>query len=345
MNSRLITARLIAFSMVVSQAQADEPPAIEATATASTSTEFNIRDRLEAHCIDGSVLKVHLLDAKIPLKTDYGIFEISSADIRRIEFANRIPDELSRQLKAAVGKLGNDDYHVREAATAQLLSMQQLAYPALLAAAQSEDLEVVHRAEQLVNLIRQATSEDDLELQEFDVIYTDKSQIAGTIQLDSLKVESVPIGQQQLKLEMLRRLQLAGEGEVNALPDPGNMTAYRNQVGKTLYFRVTGPPQGSRNGFVWGTDMYTLDSSLAMAASHAGLVRPGQTKVVGVTILGPQNSFTGSGRNGVGSGDFGPYPGAFRFKSGRPPTFANRAAAVPAQPPPMQVVPQFNFGR
>ena len=85
-----------------------------------------------------------------------------------------------------------------------------------------------------MNLIRQSTSEDDLELQEFDVIYTDKSQIAGTIQLASLKVESVPLGPQQLKLEMLRRLQLAGEGEVNALPDPGNLTAYRNQVGKTL---------------------------------------------------------------------------------------------------------------
>lgn len=344
MNWSIIAASLSAFSMLASQLQADEPTA-ESAAAASTSADFNVRDRLEAHCIDGSILKVRLLDAKIPLKTDYGIFEISSVDIRHIEFANRISDELARQLKAAVAKLGDDDYHVREAATAQLLSMQQLAYPALVAAAQSEDVEVVHRAEQLMNLIRQSASEDDLELQDFDVIYTDRSQIAGTIQLASLKVESVPLGQQQLKLEMLRRLQLAGEGEVNALPDPGNMTAYRNQVGKTLYFRVIGPPQGSRNGFVWGTDMYTLDSSLAMAAAHAGLVRPGQTEVIGATILGPQNSFSGSARNGVGSADFGPYPGAFRFKSGRTPTFANRAAATPPQAQPMQVVPQFNFNR
>jgi hypothetical protein len=345
MNSRFSAALLIALSMLVLQTQADEPTSVESTAGTSTSSEFNIRDRLEAHCIDGSVLKVRLLDAKVPLKTDYGIFDISSSDIRRIEFANRVPESLSRQLKAAVAKLGDDDYHVREAATAQLLSMQQLAYPALMAAAQSEDLEVVHRAEQLVNLIRQSASQDDLELQEFDVIYTDKSQIAGTIQLASLKVESVPLGEQQLKLEMLRRLQLAGEGEVNALPDPGNLFAYQNQIGKTLYFRVTGLPQGSQNGFVWGTDMYTLDSSLALAAAHAGLVRPGQTKLVGVTILGPQNSFSGSARNGVGSADFGPYPGAFRFKSGRPPTFTNRAAATPAPPQPMQVAPQFNFGR
>src|SRR5262249_37352243 len=187
------------------------------------------------------------------------------------------------------------------------------------------------------------TSEDDLELQEFDVIYTDKSQIAGTIQLQSLKVESVPLGREQLKLEMLRRLQLGGEIEVKALPDPGNLFPYRHTIGKTLYVLVTRAPAGSLNGFVWGTDMYTLDSSLAMAATHAGLVRPGQTKVVGVTILGPQNSFSGSSRNGVGSADFGQFPGAFRFKSGRPPTFANRAAAAPAQPQP--VPPQFTFGR
>ena len=73
--------------------------------------------------------------------------------------------------------------------------------------------------------------------------------------------------------------------------------------------RVTGAVQGS----LWGTDTYTLDSTLALAAVHAGVVRPGQNGVVKVTILAPQAAFQGSQRNGVTSSHYGNYPGAYKI--------------------------------
>jgi len=103
---------------------------------------------------------------------------------------------------------------------------------------------------------------------------------------------------------------------------------------------LTGYQPNMRGGYVWGTDVYTLDSTVCMAAMHAGLLQPGQSKVVGVTILGPQNTFSGSRRNNITSGDWSTFPGAFRFKTGR-------AAAMPAaraQNAPPVGAPQFNPG-
>jgi len=77
-----------------------------------------------------------------------------------------------------------------------------------------------------------------------------------------------------------------------------------------FFFRVTGAAEGS----LWGTDTYTLDSSLAVAAVHSGAVRPGQTGVVKVTILGPQPAFQGTVQSGVTSQDYGHYDGSYRVK-------------------------------
>src|SRR5690606_14627827 len=78
----------------------------------------------------------------------------------------------------------------------------------------------------------------------------------------------------------------AGGGGGSATPGgypqaPGNLTAYRGQVGQTLTFMVTGAASGS----VWGSGVYTDDSSVAAAAVHAGVVRVGETQPVEITIL------------------------------------------------------------
>jgi hypothetical protein len=77
--------------------------------------------------------------------------------------------------------------------------------------------------------------------------------------------------------------------------------------GTTYYFRVTGASDGS----VWGTDVYTGDSSLALAAVHAGAVKPGETAVVRVTVMRPLSHYQGSVRNGVTSHDYGRYGTAY----------------------------------
>ncbi len=95
----------------------------------------------------------------------------------------------------------------------------------------------------------------------------------------------------------------------NVLPDPGNLAAYRDQVGVTLSFSVVGTTSGS----VWGSGPYTDDSSLAAAAVHAGILAAGQSGTVTVQLTGPQASFAGSAMNGVNSSNYGSWGGSYVF--------------------------------
>jgi hypothetical protein len=88
---------------------------------------------------------------------------------------------------------------------------------------------------------------------------------------------------------------------------PPTMLDHAHPVGATFYFRVVGATEGP----LWGTDVYTGDSSLAIASVHAGLVKPGETAIVRVAAVAPPPKFAGSVRNGVTSHDFGRYGSAF----------------------------------
>ena len=66
-------------------------------------------------------------------------------------------------------------------------------------------------------------------------------------------------------------------------------------------------------GSIWGTDVYTTDSKLAMAAVHAGVVKPGETGVVRLKILASPPSYAGSFRNGVRTSPYGVFGGAYQI--------------------------------
>lgn len=89
----------------------------------------------------------------------------------------------------------------------------------------------------------------------------------------------------------------AKQTEVITLPDPGTLTTYRSEVGRVLYFDVT----GTTNRSIFGTDIYTHDSYLSSAAVHAGVLKEHETGIVKVTILPVHSEFKGTGRNGVSS--------------------------------------------
>ncbi len=92
---------------------------------------------------------------------------------------------------------------------------------------------------------------------------------------------------------------------------PATMIDLCDPVGATFYFRVCGASEGS----LWGTDVYTADSSLAAAAVHVGLLKPGETSIVKVTVVAPLAQYAGSLRHGVTSHDFGRYGGAYRLST------------------------------
>ncbi len=81
--------------------------------------------------------------------------------------------------------------------------------------------------------------------------------------------------------------------------------------GMSTAFLVT----GTTNGIVKGTGTYTIDSSLATAAVHAGILSPGQKGLVRVTLLPGQNSYPGSAKNGVTSVNSGASPSSYALES------------------------------
>jgi hypothetical protein len=267
---------------------------------------------IEAKFMDGSTLKLSLRDDAIEIVTPYGRLRVPTAEIRRLDFATRIPPDIAEQIDAWIADLGNPQFKVRETATAELAKLQDRAFHALVRAARHKDAEIAKRADDLVDRIRQEVPEERLEFRPHDVVVTAHSKFAGRIEGMSLKAITTQFGEVSLRLTDLRSLRSGPEAEpaaVNVLNDPGMLDGYQDRVGKTFAFRVTGELRGS----VWGSDTYTLDSKLAVAAVHAGLVKQGQTAVVRIKILPASPAFQGTTRNGVTSSAYGFYPGAYEF--------------------------------
>jgi len=77
-------------------------------------------------------------------------------------------------------------------------------------------------------------------------------------------------------------------------------------------FTVRCPP-GGRLSSVWGTDIYTDDSSICSAAVHAGRVSIQNGGEVTLRIQPGRESYAGTTRNGVGTGQYGRWDGSFIF--------------------------------
>jgi hypothetical protein len=110
---------------------------------------------------------------------------------------------------------------------------------------------------------------------------------------------------------------------------PANLVGYRNKVGQTFQFSVT----GATTGAIWGTDVYTDDSSVATAAVHAGVLAVGETKTVTLTLLPGQVSYTSSTRNGVKASAWGAWSGSYSFAGAGVVTGTSVASVRPALAP------------
>jgi len=80
------------------------------------------------------------------------------------------------------------------------------------------------------------------------------------------------------------------------------------EVGKTYKFKC---PAGGKENYVWGSDVYTADSSICTAAVHAGLITFERGGTVTIELRPGQSSYQGTSRNGVKSNQYGPYPRSF----------------------------------
>jgi hypothetical protein len=286
------------------QKAADDSPAKEAKSSGETP--------LEVRFTDNSVLKLILREERVEFSTMYGKLYIPAADIRRIDFGLRVPEETARRIDSAIADLGNPQFRRREQASAILLGLREKAYPAVLKATKNGDMEIASRADELIKKFRDTVPAELLQTREFDVLHTDNSRISGRIEAATLRATTTQFGDVTLKLADVFTLSAKGtEPEpdtTNVAAGPINMVQYQAEIGKTFTFRITGNVGGS----VWGTDLYTTDSTLASVAVHTGLLQSGQTGVIKVSVVPSPQVFVGSTRNGVSSAGYGQYPAAYR---------------------------------
>lgn len=92
---------------------------------------------------------------------------------------------------------------------------------------------------------------------------------------------------------------------------PRNLTAYRNQQGKSIMFWATGKSSGT----VWGgaDGVYTDDSILEKAAVHAGKLKVGESGIISVNILPGQSRYRGNAQNGISTQNYASWQGSFSF--------------------------------
>ncbi|WP_342374913.1 M57 family metalloprotease [Myxococcus stipitatus] len=96
-----------------------------------------------------------------------------------------------------------------------------------------------------------------------------------------------------------------------------NVPSYRGQNGT----RIQCSCAGATGGTVWGTDVYTDDSSVCDASIHAGAI-PASGGTVTLTIQPGQSSYTGSTRNGITTNAYGAWGGSFTVGGQTPPVSA-----------------------
>lgn len=272
----------------------------------------------EVRLTDNTRIMLTLLDDSVPITTPHGKLVIPLADIRKIEFGYRLPDDVLKQIDTAIAALASNDTRDKEAAGARLLKIGPRAYPAVVKAAKSANRDLVIAARQLLEKFQEAFPEDRLPRHDMDVVHTDDAKIAGRIEITGVRVLTPQFGERVLKLTDILSVRATNaepelEVAVNVQADPGSMSNFQGQVGKSYWFKVT----GNAGGTIYGSDLYTLDSQISTAAVHAGVLKNGETGIIKVTLVDGQNQYQATSRNGVTSNGWGQYHGSYKVSKQR----------------------------
>lgn len=102
-----------------------------------------------------------------------------------------------------------------------------------------------------------------------------------------------------------------GSDEVTPISWGTSVVSFRPEIGKTYKFLC--PPAGTA-GTVWGSDIYTADSSVCTAAVHAGKITLDQGGEVTIEIRPGRSIYGSTTRNGITSNPFGEFAQSMVFK-------------------------------
>lgn len=107
-----------------------------------------------------------------------------------------------------------------------------------------------------------------------------------------------------------------GGGDESALGSWDRTAApYRSRIGEQIEIECDSEGEP---GEVWGTNLYTDDSSICTAAVHQGLITFDDGGTVTIEIAEGADEYVGSEANGVTSRSYGSWGGSFEFPDAEP---------------------------
>jgi hypothetical protein len=187
-------------------------------------------NEVEVRFADGSALRMTILQERFEIETRYGKLTVPTAEIRRIDFAFRLPPDLSQRIETAIKNLGDSSYEERQRATQELTTIGLPAYPALREAAQTSDAEAARRIRDLLQQIRAKVPENQLRFSPDDQVQTIKFTIAGRILAPTIQARSAYFSDGQVKITDLRSVRwLGGSGEAELAVDAARYGSAANQ--------------------------------------------------------------------------------------------------------------------
>ena len=98
------------------------------------------------------------------------------------------------------------------------------------------------------------------------------------------------------------------------IENPGTMSGYSQQIGKSFLVRVTGRTTGT----IYGTGFYTSDSDLATACVHSGVLEDGERGIIVVSMIAAREPHISSHQNGVHSNGYGVYSSSYTVRRWKP---------------------------
>src|SRR5579872_3038747 len=158
----------------------------------------------ELRMIDGTLMKVVLLDKSMTVATKYGKLIIPATDIRRLEFGFRYPEGVEAKVEKAVAELGSPEFQTREEAEKQLLKVGLHAIPSLRRAMKSSNPEVLHRSEAALKKLEGKLEEGKPELNDYDVVETAEFTVKGRLVAGMMSVRTKYFGETTLNFTDIR---------------------------------------------------------------------------------------------------------------------------------------------
>src|SRR5262245_61461894 len=163
-------------------------------------------NEVEVRFADGSKVRMLLLQDSVEIVTKYGKLLVPTADIRGIDLGVHLPEGTQEKIDDALKRLGSPSFKVRDAAVNELVALGGHAYPALLAAAKTAELEVAQRVQTAIKRIQAKVPADLLRVSSADRIITSDFPISGKIVSPTLKAKTPYFGDLALKLPELRSI-------------------------------------------------------------------------------------------------------------------------------------------